>query len=82
MISVQETVEVYVENDVIRSVEISEQTGEDGDEVDGAERRDEPATPSGEGSSATEDGVDVDDDDDAEKHNASIGKKLWKFLTT
>lgn len=74
--------EVYVESDVIKSVEISEQMGEDEDEVDGAAGRGEPATPSGGGSSATENDDDLEEDDDVEKHDASIGKKLWKFFTT
>ena len=63
-------------------METSERMGEDGDEVDGAASTSEPQTPSGGRSSGTEDGNDSEDDEEVEKHNASIGKKLWKFFTT
>lgn len=66
-----------MESDAIRSVELSERAAEDGDEVDGTAATSEPATPS-----AFEDGDDSDDEEDDEKHNASIGKKLWKFFTS
>ncbi|KAJ6793438.1 protein CROWDED NUCLEI 1-like isoform X1 [Iris pallida] len=63
------------ESDLIKSVEVTEGIEEDGDEVDGA--AEVPATPS---DGETSEDEDMDEEDD--KNNASIGKKLWTFFTT
>ncbi|XP_020577559.1 protein CROWDED NUCLEI 1 isoform X2 [Phalaenopsis equestris] len=65
--------ELYHDAAVLESTQFSAQTAEEGDEVDGAS----PPRDLENSSSDVE-----SESDDMDKHNASIGKKLWNFLTT
>ncbi|KAH7682707.1 Tropomyosin protein [Dioscorea alata] len=77
--SVRKEVEVVTNDYINKKSEISVESVDGEDEVNGTElEAATPATPSDRDSGSDDDGSDEDD----EKLNASIGKKLWTFFTT
>ncbi|PKA53852.1 Putative nuclear matrix constituent protein 1-like protein [Apostasia shenzhenica] len=79
VVQLSENQEVHEDAIDTKSAGFSEQTAEDSDEVNGAAPTD-TATPPPNGDSGSE--SEDDDGDDPDKRNASIGKKIWNFLTT
>ncbi|XP_009383797.3 nuclear matrix constituent protein 1 [Musa acuminata AAA Group] len=72
-ISSQKIVQAESNDDTVKSVEVSYQSGEDGHILDDAATGSRPASPSDD---------EDEDEEECEQQNASVGRKLWTFFTT
>ncbi|CAL9075647.1 unnamed protein product [Musa textilis] len=79
-ISSQKIVQAESNDDEVKSVEVSYQSGEDGHILDNAATGSRPATPSDGG--CYEDDEEDEGAEEYEQQNASVGRKLWTFFTT
>ncbi|URD83882.1 Paired amphipathic helix protein [Musa troglodytarum] len=79
-ISSQKIVQAESNDDEVKSVAVSYQSGEDGHILDNAATGSRPATPSDGG--CYEDDEEDEGAEEYEQQNASVGRKLWTFFTT